>query len=180
MVYKGKTSWLRVQSVEDLELGRKYLFRPEYLPLLYSYLGIKLGIIASDIGCGTGSFSRLIVRGLEGRGLLVGVDLDKFLLKIAKQKANEEGLSNVLEFICSDAYNLPFRENSFDVVTSHTLLGVLKDLKKCILEKKRVAKIGGYVSTVEAIPGLKGYPGYYPDFPHLQRLTELYLEKHRI
>lgn len=177
---KRLINWQKVQSIEDLEIGRKYMFRPEYVPILYSYLGIKPGIIAADIGCGTGYFSRLMARGLGGKGGVVGVDLDKRLLKIAKEKAKEEGLSNVLEFICGDAYNLPFQDNSFDVITSHTLLAALQDLMKCILEKKRVAKVGGYVSTVEAIPRLEGYLGYYPDFPHLQRLNELYVKKHKI
>ncbi|MFQ6068053.1 MAG: hypothetical protein ACE5KD_00765 [Candidatus Bathyarchaeia archaeon] len=48
--------WLRIQSIEDLEFGRKYLFRPEFLPLLFSYIGVKSGILALDMGCGTGSF----------------------------------------------------------------------------------------------------------------------------
>ncbi|MFQ6068052.1 MAG: methyltransferase domain-containing protein [Candidatus Bathyarchaeia archaeon] len=40
-------------------------------------------------------------------------------------------------------WNLLFEDNTFDIVTSHTLLGILQKPRACILEKKRVAKIGG-------------------------------------
>jgi len=172
---RAELDWQRVQSVEDLELGRKYLFRPEFIPLLYSYLGIRCGVIVADVGCGTGSFSRLIARGLEGKGKIVGIDLDRNLLKIAGKMAEAEGLSDIIEFMCGDAYSLPLKDEAFDITTSHTLLDVLKNPMKCILEKKRVTKQGGIVSAVDTIGGIgaTSYRGDYKDFSGIERLKEL-------
>lgn len=147
VIGKDEFDWQRVQSVEDLELGREYLFRPEFVPLLYSYLGVRPGLTVADIGCGTGSFSRLVARGLRGKGKVIGVDSDQTLLRIAGNRAEQEGLSELLEFKCGDAYSLPFGDETFDATTSHTLLGILRDPTKCIIEKKRVTKQGGIVSA---------------------------------
>jgi len=176
MNHGGKRfDWQRVQSVEDLELGRKYLFQPEFIPLLHSYLGVKPGLVMADVGCGTGSFSRLIAKGLKGKGKVVGIDLDRDLLQFAKIRAEQEGLSEILEFKYGDAYSLPFEEETFDVTTSHTLVGVLRDPMKCILEKKRVTKKGGIVSAVETIEGAGklNFHGDYGSFSKIERLKEL-------
>ncbi|OGC02591.1 SAM-dependent methyltransferase [candidate division KSB1 bacterium RBG_16_48_16] len=63
-----------------------------------------------DIGCGTGRHSIELAR----RGYTVtGIDLSESLLKRAKEKAKEEGVS--VEFIQADARSLTF-ENAFDLV----------------------------------------------------------------
>ena len=178
---KDEFDWQRVQSVEDLELGREYLFRPEFVPLLYSYLGIRPGLAVADIGCGTGSFSRLLAQGLKGKGRVIGVDPDQTLLRLARNRAEQEGLSGLLEFKYGDAYSLPFGDETFDVTTSHTLLGILRDPMKCIIEKRRVTKQGGIVSAVETIgtPGKMSYPGDYTDL-EMGRLTELEEKTERV
>jgi ubiquinone/menaquinone biosynthesis C-methylase UbiE len=51
-----------------LELGRKYMWREEFLPLLFQYLELSPGQNVVDVGCGTGFFTRIVARGLKGRG----------------------------------------------------------------------------------------------------------------
>lgn len=126
-----------------------------------------------DVGCGTGSFSRIIAEGMERRGTLVGIDSDKNLLQVAKKRAREEKLAGIMEFVLGDAYNLPFARGTFNIVTSHTLLGVLQNPQRCIFEKKRVAETDGKISVVENISGLKDHPGKYPDSINIPRLLEL-------
>ncbi len=50
-----------------------------------------------------------------------------------------------------DACDLPFKDNSWDIVFSHHLLGLVKDNKKALEEMLRVSK--KYVITLANIPG---------------------------
>jgi ubiquinone/menaquinone biosynthesis C-methylase UbiE len=58
-----------------------------------------------DIGCGIGSYTHIVDR--DG---CVGIDLDINALKIAKKYCK------CSEFIVSSAFNLPFRDETFDIV----------------------------------------------------------------
>jgi ubiquinone/menaquinone biosynthesis C-methylase UbiE len=58
-----------------------------------------------DLGCGTGSYTYIVDR--EG---CVGIDLHINALKIAKKYCKSS------EFIVSSAFNLPFRDETFDIV----------------------------------------------------------------
>jgi ubiquinone/menaquinone biosynthesis C-methylase UbiE len=58
-----------------------------------------------DIGCGIGSYTHIVDR----KGC-VGIDLDINALKIAKKYCK------CSEFIVSSAFNLPFRDETFDII----------------------------------------------------------------
>ena len=68
-----------------------------------------------DLGCGTGSFTYIVDR--EG---CVGIDLHINALKIAKKYCK------CSEFIVSSAFNLPFRDETFDIVFMWEVLEYLK------------------------------------------------------
>lgn len=69
-----------------------------------------------DIGCGAGHSSLSAARQATD-GSVLGVDLSSRMLKLARQRAKEEGLDNV-EFIQADAQVHPFEAASFDVALS--------------------------------------------------------------
>ena len=75
-----------------------------------------------DVGCGTAFYADLFE-------YYTGLDSSKGMLK--KSKAN---------VILGNAEELPFEENSFDVVISVTALHNVKDFKKAIKEMERVSK----------------------------------------
>ena len=75
-----------------------------------------------DIGCGTAFYSNLFKN-------YTGLDNCKEMLKLAK--------ANV---IFGKAENLPFPDKSFDFVISITAIHNFKNIKKAILEMKRLAK----------------------------------------
>jgi len=58
-----------------------------------------------DLGCGAGSYTSIVDK--EG---CVGIDLDINALKIAKKYCK------CSEFIVSSAINLPFRDDTFDII----------------------------------------------------------------
>lgn len=74
-----------------------------------------------DIGCGNGQTSRDAAR-LASAGSVLGVDVSALMLDRARQRAAEEGLSNV-QFVHADAAIHPFDPGSFDLVISR--MGVM-------------------------------------------------------
>lgn len=136
-----------LKPTEQLEFTREFIFLEDFLPLYLKYTGIQKDKILVDVGCGTGAFSRYLAKGMGKGSRVIGVDKDASLLEFARSKAQDEGISEYLEFRQADAYNLPFENNSVDAVTDHTLLVNLEAPDKFIKEELRVLKSGGTIST---------------------------------
>ncbi len=149
-----------VWTSEGLELRGKYLWSGELITALYRHLGVEPGITAVDIGCGSGFFTRLIAKGLQGQGRVIGVDIDEKLLRSARELAEKEGLTPLIEFKSASAYRLPFPEDFADAVACHTLLYVLGNPLKALREMVRVTKPNGRVVAVE--PDYRGCVIYNP------------------
>lgn len=89
-----------------------------------------------DIGCGGGFLSNeLGMNGLK----VTGIDISPTSIKIA---AKHDRSGNV-NYQVADAYQLPFADETFDVVTAMDFLEHVEDPKKVILEASRVLKPGG-------------------------------------
>jgi SAM-dependent methyltransferase len=83
---------------------------------------------ALDVGCGPGLVMQLFSQTLDVRG----VDIDPEMVRMAQQ--------NGLDVVQGDAANLPFDDNSFDVVyCSFTLLWI-KDPQRALREMTRVSR----------------------------------------
>ena len=97
-----------------------------------------------DVGCGTGA----TLRALSSFGEVHGVEPDPG----AVAHCLARGLSTVVE---GRAEQLPFEDNSFDVVVALDVLEHLEDDRRAMLEMKRVLREGGtLVLTVPAFPFL--------------------------
>lgn len=98
-----------------------------------------------DVGCGTGILSLHSLK--QGAARVVGGDLSEYMLNQCRIKANAANYSEAqLELRQFDTESLPFDNNSFDVVTSSMVLGIVPDQKKAIAEMVRVLKPGGLVA----------------------------------
>lgn len=100
-----------------------------------------------EVGCATGALSEYLFKHAYQP---IGVDSSKRMIKVAK--AHFESI----EFQVANTYALPFEDNYFDAVVSASLINILPDRKKAILEMLRVCKVEGKVSIL--IP-LKGFDG---------------------
>lgn len=69
-----------------------------------------------DVGCGTGQTSRDAAQ-LAAGGTVLGVDLSGPMLEVARQRAAEWQLTNIV-YLQADAQAYPFERQSFDVVMS--------------------------------------------------------------
>jgi ubiquinone/menaquinone biosynthesis C-methylase UbiE len=100
------------------------------------YRGKKL----LEIGCGLGTDSLQFAR---NGAIVTGIDLTEEGPRLAKQRFDMEGLRG--EFLAADAENLPFADNTFDVVFSFGVLHHTPDTQKAVNEVYRVLKPGGEI-----------------------------------
>jgi len=110
--------------------------------VLASVFKRKLRIL--DVGTGTG-FLALILAELGHE--VVGVDLSRGMLEVAREKVRKAGID--VEFRLGDAENLPFSDASFDAVICRHLLWTLPDPQKAIREWSRVVRGGGKVVAID-------------------------------
>lgn len=81
-----------------------------------------------DIGCGIGGPCRMLAE--EFYCDTVGIDLSKEYIETANRLSELVGLSHKTKFIQGDATNLPFQDNTFDVVwTQHVQMNISDKLK---------------------------------------------------
>jgi len=93
-----------------------------------------------EIGCGTGA----TMKELEGRGLVVGMDISP----LALGRCVEKGIDTVC---AADGALLPYRDEQFDVVISIDVLEHIDDDVSALQEIRRVCKPGGVaIFTVPA------------------------------
>ena len=117
-----------------------------------------------DVGCGSGSMSRLLARSFP-RAEVVGVDLREQYLDFARSLANAENIQNLI-FRSADVFALPFADESFDVVWTKYLLQWLKEPKRALKELKRVTRPGGAVVSCD----FAGFAiEHYPVTPEFDR-----------
>ncbi len=119
-------------------------------------VSLSSGMKILDVCTGTGDFPIFITQKLGESIEIIGVDFSEKMLEIARKK--NQKYKNI-EFINVDALNLPFNDSTFDAVFIGYGLRNLSDLKKGILEFKRVTKKGGYLVNLD-MGKPKGLVGY--------------------
>lgn len=102
----------------------------------------KLDVL--DIGCNAGAQARFWLE--MGHGYC-GIDVNAPLIELARQRAQEAGLS--ARFEVGSATELPFANGSFDVCIMPELLEHVAAWQDCLDEATRVLRPGGvlYLST---------------------------------
>ena len=108
---------------------------------MLSWVAPRQGARWLDVGCGTGSFTGLIVETcLPCR--VVAVDPERSLVAYANDRFAPGG---VVQVSVADACALPFERSSFDVVVSALVLNFVADIPRCLSEMVRVSSPGGMV-----------------------------------
>jgi ubiquinone/menaquinone biosynthesis C-methylase UbiE len=88
-----------------------------------------------EVGCGTGA----ILAELPPHLSLHGLDIDSAALAQCRIHASSASL------VLGDALQLPYANNSFDIVYCHFLLLWIRDPLQALLEMKRAAKTGAHI-----------------------------------
>ena len=106
-----------------------------------------------DIGCGWGPIS--ITLALRSPGAHVwGVDISEDLLKLAQRRLDVNGRHGGATFIAGSAHDLPFPDESIDLVFGIAILHHL-DLALVAREVRRVLKPGGRAIFQEPVRNSK-------------------------
>jgi SAM-dependent methyltransferase len=120
-------------------------------PIAASYCGvgnpfslgpIQKGEAVLDIGCGAGVDSIIAAKLVGPSGAVTGIDLVPEMLARAGENARLAGVDNVT-FRVSSAEQLPFPDNSFDLVISNGVFNLVVDKVKALGEVFRILKPGG-------------------------------------
>lgn len=103
-------------------------------------LGFANGL---EIGSGTGYFSlNLLQMGTIER--LTATDISPGMLQ--RLSATAEGLGLEAETVATEAEELPFEDESFDLVFGHAVLHHIPDLERAFAEFRRVLRPGGAIA----------------------------------
>ena len=108
---------------------------------------IQPGNAILEVGCGSGVLVRWLARQTAGNNPITGVDVNRYLLNEAEVLALKDGVGGAIDFREGDAEALPFRDESFEVVLSVTVIEEL-DADRLIAEMIRVTRPGGRVGVI--------------------------------
>jgi len=101
-----------------------------------------------DLGSGAGTDSLVAAQMVGPEGRVVGIDMTREMLAKARAAAAEMGASNV-EFLESEAEQLPFADESFDVVISNGVIDLVPDKDAVFAELFRVLVPGGRIQIAD-------------------------------
>jgi len=135
---------------------------------------LKPGERALDIAGGTGDLSRAFARKVGETGVVVHTDINEAMLRQGRDRLLDEGL--ILPTSLADAEKLPFKSESFDLVSVAFGLRNMTHKDLALAEMCRVLKPGGRLLVLEfsriAEPLRKPYDWY--SFNILPKLGSLF------
>ncbi len=108
---------------------------------------IDKGKYVLDVGCGVGVTPCYLAKELGCE--VVGVDISEKMIYRANERARREGVEDRVEFIVTDAQNLPFEDAIFEAVIGESVTAFPEDKERAVSEYSRVTKPGGYVGLNE-------------------------------
>jgi ubiquinone/menaquinone biosynthesis C-methylase UbiE len=98
-----------------------------------------------DLGCGTGGLTFFLAKHAKAKWI-IGVDVVKDMISVAKKNAIERGLDQKISFLICDGRHLPFKASCFEALMSRgDAFCFLIPLKRTAQELKRVMKPRGVV-----------------------------------
>ena len=135
-IKENKFGGERLESKSALSRNNllEHLVRYDLLP------GGDLSVL--DLGCGAGHGSNMLSKKYTK---VTGLDISKEAVSYAKEHWDAPNIT----FVEGDSMNIPFEDNTFDVVASFEVFEHLHDWRKFLSEIKRVLKPNGlvYIST---------------------------------
>jgi len=135
----SETKYYDVQTYDD-----------EHLQRIISFLDIEEGFSVLDLGTGSGFLAfPLADRFPESR--ITGLDIVPKTLARNMDRVRERNVRN-LDFVCYDGIQLPFEDDTFDVIVSRYCLHHFPNIEKSFAEIARVLKPFGQLLISDPTP----------------------------
>ncbi len=125
-----------------ISLGRQNAIKKAFL----SQIPIKEGAKVLDVCSGTGDIAIYFADKYGKKVTVTASDFSPKMLKIAEKRA--EKYTNI-NFNEANLLNLPFENESFDIVVTGFGLRNVADIDKAVSEMIRVTKKGGFVASLD-------------------------------
>jgi len=116
-------------------------------------LSLPPGSSVLDVCCGTGASALPAAKRAGSRGKVIGVDLAKELLELARGKAAQQHFGNI-QFELGDMLSLRFPSGSFDAVVCVFGIFFVPDMSMAVHELWRLVRPGGQLAVTTWGPNL--------------------------
>lgn len=116
-------------------------------------LSLPPGSSVLDVCCGTGASALPAAKRAGSRGKVIGVDLAKELLELARGKAAQQHFGNI-QFELGDMLSLRFPSGSFDAVVCVFGILFVPDMSMAVHELWRLVRPGGQLAVTTWGPNL--------------------------
>jgi len=154
------------QRIHDADPDHEDGSSPWY-GLVREYLGNVAGLRILEVACGRGGFVRELAR---GGARITGCDFSAAALGAARTKLRAAEERPAATLIQGDAQNLPFADNSFDLVVSCETIEHLPDVASAVRGMHRVTRPGGKLFlTTPNYANFMGLYEVYSRFRHPSR-----------
>jgi ubiquinone/menaquinone biosynthesis C-methylase UbiE len=121
-------------------------FNDRIMHRIMKYLRTPPNALFLDAGCGSGDHTVRIARtGCR----CIGVDVSEKILRRAKARISETGLSSRVSLTCQALEDLAFASNSFDAIHCRGVLMHIPAWEKALEQLIRVLKPGGRIAILE-------------------------------
>jgi SAM-dependent methyltransferase len=154
---------------EHVLRGAAELYERHLVPALFhGWTGCVLNAIGMqkwtrlvDVACGTGVLARAAARRVGPKGLVVGVDPNRGMLEVARNRAHvHDRTSTGVTWLEARAGVMPFLDETFDAVACQFGLMYFEDKVAAIREMLRILRPGGRLAltvwdALEVCPGFR-------------------------
>lgn len=111
--------------------------------------GVRTGMKVLDIAGGTGDLTAQFSKRVGPTGEVILADINDAMLEVGRDKLRNRGIVGNVRYVQANAEELPFADDSFDVITIAFGLRNVTDKQKALESMFRVLKPGGRLLVLE-------------------------------
>lgn len=133
--------WSNVLSGEGIRAWRRFAV---------DHMHLDPGLTVLDVGCGTGTATRMMAQAIGPEGHVVGLDPSSAMLAVAKSRVGNYSCASV-EWVLGSGEHLPFDDKVFDRVTAQFSLRNMNHWTEGLQEMVRVLKEDEQLTILEMV-----------------------------